>query len=36
MPDQLALARASDGIVIDAYGFPAVRPEDLLPGRLPE
>jgi hypothetical protein len=32
----LALARASDGIVIDAYGFPADRPEDLLPGRLPE
>jgi hypothetical protein len=27
----LALARASDGIVIDTYGFPVDRPEDLLP-----
>jgi hypothetical protein len=27
----LALAHTSDGIVIDAYGFPVDRPEDLLP-----
>jgi hypothetical protein len=27
----LALARGTDGVVIDTYGFPVDRPEDLLP-----
>ena len=27
----LALARRADGIVIDTYGFPVDRAEDLLP-----
>jgi hypothetical protein len=27
----LALAHRVDGVVIDSYGFPVTRPEDLLP-----